>query len=267
MIKRKKHNYTSEIELKSLLIRIKNNKCERGELRLNERINKYIKLHKIVNENTDKDSAKRARLKRDLKERIIKYSEQTTIDDESFERFGVIILLMIKKYLTKPNFSSYTYTDDFFSDAVYKILKYVHNYDHTKISEITNQPVNAFSYITQIIHNSVLFILNTKKKENTQSKKQVEMENLNHSLQLKIIEIMQLPEFKMATEENIKNVYLCDVLYLKYELMKLKNDIEKFDRVNVFYPKDYILEYDEMIELSPMLQSKVSIIRRTNKNE
>ena len=48
--KRQTHNYTSELELKSLLIRIKNDRYELGKYDLNERINARIKLHTTLGE-------------------------------------------------------------------------------------------------------------------------------------------------------------------------------------------------------------------------
>ena len=74
---------------------------------------------------------------------------------------------MIKKILTKPQFSGYSFKDDFYSDASYKILKYIHNFDHTKTSKITGLHVNAFSYVSQIIHNSIIYIIGEHKKYNS----------------------------------------------------------------------------------------------------
>lgn len=260
--KKQKHDYTSELELKSLLIRIKNTKEEKGTKTLNSRINKYIKYHTAVKNDKEGDSSKRSRIKNKLKERIVRDSEMTAIDTISYERFGEIILLMITNILKKPQFSGYTYRDDFFSDAVYKILKYLHNFDHTKISERTNQSVNSFSYITQIIHNSIIYIINTKNKENDRLKKQVEMENLNHSLQLKTIEIMKSPSYEIEPEENVKDIHITKIdESLTKELESLQDMITQYDRLNLYYPKDYILEYDEIVSMSELLQGKVSIIR------
>lgn len=263
--KKMKHNYTSELELKSLLIRIKNTKQDKGDKRLNRRINKYIKLHthiKSVKYKRPKDTKKRNRIKNLLKERIIRDSVLTCIDDSSYERFGVVILLMIKNILTKPNFSGYTYVDDFYSDAVYKILKYLHNFDHTMISQRTGQPVNSFAYISQYIHNSIIYIINTKKKENDNMKKRVEMENLTHNLQLRTIEIMKSPSYTMPPEEKIKDIFIDEINTSLLDVIGgLKDVIKEYDRVNVYYPKNYLLEYDEITKLSPFMDGKVSIIR------
>ena len=72
---------------------------------------------------------------------------------------------MIKHILTKPQFSNYTFKDEFNSDATYKVVRYIYNFDHTKISKVTGKSVNAFSYVTQIIHNSIIFVINEMKKQ------------------------------------------------------------------------------------------------------
>ena len=97
--------------------------------------------------------------------RIIEKSFETAIDDYSHEVFGSIVILMIRKILTKPNFSGYTWTEDFISDSCYRVFKYLHNFEPSKISKISGQSVNAFAYVSQIIHNSIVAIIKQKQKE------------------------------------------------------------------------------------------------------
>lgn len=277
--KKQKHNYTNELELKSLLIRIKNrqynekiqdSEYEEFSTKLNNKINKYIllyiKLKKIKYDNKTKAS-KLTKLRKQLKERIVSYSEITAIDSSSYERFGIIILLMIKNILRRPQFSGYTYKDDFYSDAVYKILKYLHNFNHKLISKITHQPVNAFSYISQYIHNSVIYIIKTKKKENDRLKKQVNFENLSHNMQLKTMEMVKNDNDKIIPEENIFEVVLDECDSLVNELIKLEPVIKTVDRLNLYYPSDYTINIDEYNQLKPLLVGKVSIMRLEKKEE
>lgn len=177
-----KHHYTNELELKSLLIRIKKTRKEDGTIKSsqtnarsdketvakNKTINKYIKWYtKILNARSNSlcNPSKAKKTQIHLKERVIKLSEKCCIDKVSYERFGKVIMDMISHIMTKAQFRGYSYQDDFTSDAVYKILKYLDNFDHTKISNISGQSVSAFSYITQIIHNAFLFIILKKKKD------------------------------------------------------------------------------------------------------
>lgn len=180
-----KNHYTDELELKTLLIRIKNQKLhEDGKLfndispkekiKRNKIVNRdverfiYIKsnIDEIVSKSTSVNAKVRLRdVQAKLKLRAIKKSESTICDKSSYERFGAIIILMIKNILRKPNFSKEYYLDDFYSDAYYKILKYLHNFDHKKISKISGYEVNAFAYISQIIHNSIIHVIKKRKIE------------------------------------------------------------------------------------------------------
>lgn len=191
------HHYTDELELKSLLIRLKNSRVlddeEKGILqtedevqwlrdlkkrgfseRLNSFINndikRYIKIkHNLKNYEEKQKSINQPERLRNiqsvLKERIIKNSERTLCDRVSKEQFGQIVILMVKNILRKPNFSMLEYHDQFYSDQSDKIFRYLNNFDHTKISERSGYQVNAFQYISQIIHNSIIFIINQRKKE------------------------------------------------------------------------------------------------------
>lgn len=260
-----KHNYTSELELKSLLIRIKNGRASLGTKKDNLKINKYIKWHTAINNKKYDAPAKKNILKNKLKDKIVELSETTEVDRDSYERFGAIILLMVKNILKKPQFSGYTYKDDFYSDAVYKILKYLHNFDHKMISERTGTPVNAFAYISQIIHNSILFIINTKKKEQENIKKQVAMEMLNHNLQLNnnyeiFRESVYLPKEEKQIHETVELNTIKTTLV--DELKALHDDIERVTRLDVYYPKEYSITFDEYNELKDMLKGKVSIMRK-----
>lgn len=196
-VKRMTHHYTDELELKSLLIRLKNLRLLNNHVlnidlkddekkqvqeivqggydeRLNGLINNDIKRFVYIKHNL-KELDKRAtqinhherirNIQTLLRDRIIKNSEITLSDEASQERFGEIIILMVKNILRKPNFQMLDHHDEFYSDQSNKIFRYLNNFDHTKISERSGYQVNAFQYISQIIHNSILFIINQRKKE------------------------------------------------------------------------------------------------------
>jgi hypothetical protein len=261
--KRRKHNYTSELELKSLLIRIKNDRSGIGTSEYNSRINKYIKWHTRINAEKYEDAAKKTRLKAKLKSAIIDLSEKTSVDQTTYERFGQVILLMVKNILTKPQFSGYTYKDDFYSDAVYKILKYLHNFDHKLISQRTNQPVNSFAYISQIIHNSIIFIINTKKKDNDNLKHQVAMANLDHNLQVRNYELVKHDNDENKQEIDVKIVNLNTIDgNLIEEIKRVQEYMNKYDRIEIQYPADYAITIDEYNDMKGLLGGKISIMRK-----
>jgi|FLOH01.1.fsa_nt_gi hypothetical protein len=262
--KRQKHNYTSELELKSLLIRIKNKRKGMTDEKLNSRINKYIKWHTAINNKKYKVPTKRNIIKSNIKEKIIELSEQTCTDSESYEQFGKILLLMVKNILKKPQFSGYTYRDDFYSDSIHKILKYLHNFDHTMISERTGLNVNSFAYISQIIHNSILFIIGKKKEENINLKKHVNMQDVGHDYKIKTNESNKMSSYNNDEYGEIRITETIEIEKLEGTLLEkiieLQNEI-KDKIVTIIYPKTYSINFEEYDKLKPFLTGKLSIIR------
>ena len=184
--------YVSEIELKSLIIRIKNaritnmRKCyvtnaddsEKNILANNyidNRVRLYNKLSNLSFDNPEQNS-KLKRIKNRLKNQILNKSTLVPIDSASYELFGRDVMLIVERIITKSQFRGYSYHDEFKSDACYKVLKYIDNFDYTKVSAITKQPVSAFSYISTIIHNSFINIINKETETNEFIQKQVLMQ-------------------------------------------------------------------------------------------
>lgn len=281
-MRRKVHNYTSNLELTSLLIRIKNLKdkvtCLDPE-RNNRMLSKYINWYTALTEKRygisddievnddcedchEMNSRKRETLQR-IKNRIIHLSEKTPANEDAYNRFGQIILLMVKHILTMPKFSGYSYKDDFYSDAVYKILKYLYNFDHTMISEKTGRPVNAFAYISQIIHNSIIYVINTRKKEQNNVIEQAKFNVLQESFSksglknnLYIADTVKEPE----PEKIEKTLYLKNseniVERIKAEVSDASENIAK---ITFMIPKDVQLNANEYYELES-LKKKYKIL-------
>lgn len=271
-----KHHYTNELELKSLLIRIKktricdgtvkssqtNARTDKETISKNKIINKYIKWYtKILNAKSTSlcNPSKAKKVQTHLKERVIKLSEDCCIDKKSYERFGNVIMEMIGHIMTKTQFRGYSYQDDFTSDAVYKILKYLDNFDHTKISEISGQSVSAFSYITQIIHNAFLFIILKKKKDQEfiaeqmmlkRSELGMNVDNYNYTLKDKEVEPVTI---RLELGENSNLCYEC-MNIIETHKSKLKD-------------KDYklVIEYIENDE-NPLSIEDISFIHNIKKS-
>lgn len=264
---RQKHDYTCELELKSLLIREKNSKLglKNNSIRTNKRINELINL--FVKLNSDKfqkslNSKKVKTLQNKIKDTIIKRSELVSIDRFSHERFGEIILLMIKNILKKPNFSGYTWKEDFYSDATYRVLKYLHNFNHTKTSEKTGQTVNAFSYISQIIHNSIVYIINTNNQEIdiTDKLSQTEGEELGIE---KVKTLDKTTDSKKISDKFIIEKDLLkdnSIFNLLSEFIESSNYDKDFN-YTFEYPKDYLITIDEFAKLRDILKGNISIVK------
>jgi hypothetical protein len=205
---------------------------------------------------------KRKQIKIKMKQRIVELSEKTFIDFESNERFGSVILLMIKSILTKPNFSGYTYQTEFYSDAISKILKYLHNFDHTLISKISNSHVNSFAYISQIIHNSIIFVINKKKKEQDNINKQVSNEILSNNLSIadhrkelhKSSIYDEDPNFGF-TEITEQTHYIKEEDDLIPSIIKILEETPENVKPIIYYPDSKKITMEEYNELQPLLKS------------
>lgn len=234
-MKKKINIYLNELKLKSYLIRTKNLKNNHGTEYWNHRINQMVDLYiKLLSKEYDSNNlkTKKTRVKNKLKDRIIKLSERTLIDTWTYNEFAKSILIMIKRILIKPQFSGYSYKDDFYSDSTYKILKYINNFDHTLVSKITKQPVNAFSYISQIIHNSIIFIINEHKKYNdviyNECEKQRTILNLSKSSFIS-------DDRKYENEKAVTNRYLKNESELQSEIEWVKEQELSFHKYEVHY--------------------------------
>lgn len=255
---RLKHDYTCELELKSLAIREKNSKLNNFDTKYNNRINELVKTY--VNLNNSKHPKAKS-LQQKLKERIVKLSEVTNIDRNSHEKFGEIVLLMIKNILRKPNFSSYTWRDDFYSYSTFRVLRYIHNFDHTKLSQRTNLPVNAFSYISQIIHNSIVFIINENNKQQNELEKMSDDESRELNLETsqngknknRITDKIPLIDYFTIFEE--------DIIDSLYDTLK---DFKIYNKTIFYYPKNYLITYEEFDRLKTLENfNLISLIKQT----
>lgn len=221
-----------------------------------------IKLKKYINKHS---KSKNQKYKRILRNYIIKISERTIIDKNSYERFGELVLLIIKNILKKPKFSGYTYRDEFYSDSTDKIFRYIKNFNHNLISKITGQPVNAFSYISQYVHNSILFIINTQKAEAEA------IQNFINSYNAEISE-----ESNVSKYENTSKEYIKEFTKIKSKLItEIKNELDNLHQKNLgeyadfifIYPSDYKIdleEYKEIIKLRENIKSTITVKRNSN---
>ena len=238
--KRIRHDYTNEVELKSLAMREKNKFYNVGTQDANAEINSLIQEYLAT-----KDPK--------LKDIIFDLSKDTQIDKNSHERFGEIVLLMVKKILTKPNYSGYSWVDEFYSTSCYRVFKYIHNFDFEKKSKRTNQGVSAFSYITQIIIMSILEVINKNNKSKKDAERYAEMHNSDFGIygQSKS-ESTYMHEIEPAKEIIIEKIE--NSLYDEIVKIQKSNDCD----IKIYYPHSYIISFDEFAKIKPLLKAKNS---------
>lgn len=243
--KRERHDYTNEVELKSLLIREKNKKMGVGNIsdKLNDEIDNLIIEY-------SKTKSKK------LKSIIIDKSSNVQINSKAHERFGNIILLIIKKILTKPNFSGYSWRDDFYSDSCCRIFNYLHNFEHDKKSQITGQDVSAFSYISQIIHNSIVAIIKMKHKIAEECDKLCEDNNRYYGLDTE-----SKNKSRYVENENREKITIT-IDSLNYDdIHKIINEHNSSKNINIcIMYRNGVLSADLYAKISPLLNKSKNII-------
>lgn len=265
--KRNKHNYTCELELKALIIMINNssdltfNLDEAGKY--NNTIRECIKHFKMI-DNLQIDGNSKVELRRRLRSRVTRLAEKTVIDQLGYDQFGTIVLLMIKNILTKPQFSGYTYKPDFYSDASYKILKYLHNFDHNLISERTGQAVNAFAYVTQIIHNSILSVINANNKDIEEKSKEYTRQKLVNVINANKVGSSFFNEYSYKTEK-------CD-FYKAFNntdreqcINEIENffkgfDCSKYNKIHIQVPSILNFKINDFSELQKLKMNNKNLV-------
>jgi hypothetical protein len=90
---------------------------------------------------------------------VVDISVQNSVDKPQITNYiGECILLICNNLAKKPNFSNYTYKDEFISDAIIDCLSAVENFDANK----TNNP---FAYFTQIAWNAFVRRIHKEHKQ------------------------------------------------------------------------------------------------------
>lgn len=110
---------------------------------------------------------------KDLLEEIKLYNKTKKVSEE----LGVFLIKIAKRYATKPNFSGYTYKEDFIGDAVFRMVEQL-----DKIN-LKHPNCNPFSYLTQVCRNC--FIAKINKEHKIQDTK----ENIRDTIYYEFIKI------------------------------------------------------------------------------
>lgn len=191
--------------------------------------------------------------KDDLLEEIIKIQTDPNADKT---KFAIQCMLIINNLKKRPQFSGYTsnWTEDYISNSIYKMLKYIHNFDHTRISKITGQPVSPFAYLTQIAKAAFIEVINRRKNEESLIKETFQYHELDELIHMANIKMNENSSTELVDERGIKH----------YNLRKLEIDGVKFtsiyemlkflkergdNRLKIEYPKKYTLsiaEYEQI---------------------
>lgn len=150
-------------------------------------------------------------------------------------RFGEMCLLLIRRILTMPKFSGYTYHDDFTSNAISKLMSYaVKNYDDNKISKISGEKVKVFAYLTQIIMNAIIQVINEKKAEQ-EFLQNIYVENTEKDLRMMEMEKQVEEEHTIIYDYIINFVYKIDDEWYKIVEPRKKEPFETNLEEGIYY--------------------------------
>lgn len=183
---------------------------------------------------------------------LLVYAENIKISHVvSKEKFGIMLLLIIKNLGTMPSFSGYSdnWKTDFFSNAIEKTLLYLDNFDESLLSKRTGEKSKAFAYVTQICFNAFINIINIRKKEELLLKDTISLESANLDgirspsiNQVKEEEILDIQEH-LVTIKKIEHLDKAILKGIKY--IEESNNILSVNRSN-------ILEIEYLLKNTPI---------------
>lgn len=187
--------------------------------------------------------------KDDLLEEIIKIQTDPKADKT---KFAIQCMLIINNLKKRPQFSGYTsnWTEDYISNSIYKMLKYIHNFDHTRISKITGQPVSPFAYLTQIAKAAFIEVINRRKNEESHIKETFQYHELDELIQLANYKLRENSSDSVAEINGVKHYNLRKLeidgvkfttLYDMLKFLKERGD----NKLKIEYPKKYNLSIEE----------------------
>jgi len=154
-----------------------------------------------------------------------------TYTNRDKEMFGNMIIMMTDKIVTRPQFSNYTFKDEMKSLSIQYILKYTHSFDPYKQSQITNQYVSAFAYISTIIFNACIATINKFNKEQAKAKEDfLERQKLIHK---------DPNRSTLGPEYSTPSRSIRFVTLEEGELLKNLKSITIQEETEVWIPKDY----------------------------
>lgn len=252
-----KLNYLSEPSLNSELILVNNAKLlKQGKFAFNDtHIEEIIELrnkYEILDQSDDLGLQKTKRIMRD---RIRDLSSITYVNRDQ-EIFGDMVLMMMDKMSTRPNFSGYSYKDEMKSLATEHIFKYTWKFDPYKQSEITGQYISAFTYISTIIFNAFVATINKQNDEHKKAKKSfLETQKLFH----RDPNVSDIIPSHSEIDKTVQIVRIKNTLFEEIQIIKL--DVQN---ILVKYPEDYhidMVEYKKITDYSDTNNINLSIVR------
>ena len=193
--------------------------------------------------------------------------KKLTLENYTKERFGEMLLLIIKNLRTMPSFSGYSdnWSQDFYSNSIEKTLLYIDNFDENLYSKRTGKHIKAFAYITQICFNAFINIINIRKKEEDFIKDEIIKESNDYegvrnlyknNTQIKDFKEQHSYKIKISEEDfkDINKIIKETIEYLDNENKIIKNnknirdEIAYLDKITKDKNEEYYLYIKDLEE-------------------
>ena len=96
----------------------------------------------------------------ELLEEIKKFKNRENEEDIMSDKLGVMLIKIATKYASMPNFSGYSYREDFVADAILRMVQQIHKID------VNHPKCNPFSYLTKTCYHVFISKIGKEKKFN-----------------------------------------------------------------------------------------------------
>jgi DNA-directed RNA polymerase specialized sigma24 family protein len=191
----------------------------------------------------------------DLLREIIKIQTDPNADKTEF---ATQCMLIIKNLRKRPQFSGYSnnWAEDYVSNSIYKMLKYIHNFDHTRISKITGDPVSPFAYLTQIAKAAFIEVIVKRKNEESHIKETFqyhELEDLIQNAYNNVENKSTLSNHDSRVEHfNLRKLEIDGIRFTTiYDMLKYFKDNGR-ERLFIEYPKKYSIDLEEYAKINSL---------------
>jgi hypothetical protein len=185
----------------------------------------------------------------------------------SRQKFGEIVILINDNLLKKPCFRNYSenWTEDFKSNAIYKIFKYLNNFDPEKVSKVTGKKISSFAYLTQITYMAFVEVINKRKKDNTDlMDNMIPLQDLKpeHFSYGKFLRESTFNPDELKVLEGMSYIVLLEEDLIKESLFELMQALrEKHDKVHVTYPLNYKISIEEYNNITGLNFTTLNLIK------
>ena len=187
--------------------------------------------------------------------------------------FGQMVLDIVRHRAMTSKFASYTYRDEFLSNAIEKIMSYsINNFDENYVNPKTGMSSKAFSYITEIASRAFVAVINDMKAENDMLNEYISLDSVyqqmnennksgelfvNSPSRAKEEEVKDTHSMELDLEWEDGLVFEDNKYETLYDLLKLYDT----HKLKVIYPNEYKIGIEEYNKINLLKFEYINIIQ------